>query len=149
MRQTKWMLALGVAATLALTGCPGEEGGGGGEVTYDESNPVTREEQTTRTPVMGAEPGERSQPGVGTGYSEGESTVIAEGGEPLIKVDVNSASVDELMKVPGISYDLAQAIVQNRPFSSPQDMADRIPNLSENYVQSFDQYLEFGGTGGG
>lgn len=149
MRQTKWMLALGVAATLALTGCPGEDGGGGGDVTYDESNPVTREEQMSGTPVMGADPGERSEPGVGTGYSEGESTVIAEGGEPLNKIDVNSASVDELVKVPGISHDLAQAIVANRPFSSAEDMADRIPNLSRNYVQSFDQYLEFGGTGGG
>lgn len=44
---------------------------------------------------------------------------------PEARVDVNSASVAELMKVPGMTRTWAERIVRFRPYRTKQDLLDR------------------------
>lgn len=144
MRQI-WMLALGTALVVSMSGCArdhDDQGGGGGNQmeTHDRSNPVTREERTGQ--VLKDVPHDVAQP------KEGVSNVKT---KPLtnLKVNVNTASVDELTQVPGINLNLAKAIVDNRPYSDAKDLSAKVPGLAPNAVASFDEYLVFGGGGAG
>lgn len=153
MRQT-WILALGAAMVVAMSGCArdeGEPGGGGGNrlETHDDSNPVTREERSGEALKQVPTDTSAQAPTDRDGLTNVESKPIARGGQPLLKVNVNTASVEELTQVPGISADLAQAIVANRPYQDAQDLSDKIPSLKPNSVASFEQYLVFGGGGAG
>lgn len=147
-------LTMGAALALLLTGCPGgegEQGGGGGDdtpaVTYDRSNPVTRQQEGSKgavplQPVAGGEPVSQPREGI----ENARTQVIARGGQAQLKVNVNTATQQELMRVPGIGQNLAQAIVSYRrsgPYTGPEDLANRLPNVDERLVDSFDQYLTF------
>lgn len=158
MRQ-KWLFAVGTAAILALSGCSGnndDQGGGGGNPreTHDDSNPVTREEATGN--MLKTVPDEATQGTTGNRPVTDQDRVsntrvkpIARGGQALMKVDVNSATVQELTQVPGINVNLAQQIVANRPYRDAKDLSAKIPTLQPNVVASFQQYLAFGGGGAG
>jgi Helix-hairpin-helix motif len=172
-----WRLVLAGTIAMSLTGCfnerDAEQGGGGGandqrdtgisqkEMQRDtreieNSNPVTREQESQGGAVpMQAVPG--SGQGVKGQVADNrvqnpKTTVIARGGAPTTKVDVNSATVEQLQQVPGISANLAKAIVNNRPYRNKQDLIRRIPNLDKRFLNSFEQYLTFGAAttkGGG
>jgi DNA uptake protein ComE-like DNA-binding protein len=45
--------------------------------------------------------------------------------EPEARVDINRASIDELMKVPGMTRSWAGRIVRFRPYRTKQDLLDR------------------------
>jgi hypothetical protein len=51
------------------------------------------------------------------------------------------------MRVPGMSANLAAAIVNNRPYHNPDDMVRRIPNLDKRLVTAMQPYLTFGAAG--
>jgi DNA uptake protein ComE-like DNA-binding protein len=165
-------LAMVGALALSLAGCFNEQnadqGGGGGQnaqrdgadtsvsnkelnrdaATIENSNPVTREQESQKGAVpLQAQPesGQAVQGKVGDNKVQSpKSTVIARGGEPTTKVDVNSATVEQLQQVPGISHNMAEAIVNNRPYRNKEDLIRRIPNLDKRFLNSFDQYLTFG-----
>ena len=44
---------------------------------------------------------------------------------PELRVDVNHASLEELLKVPGLTRSWAERIVRFRPYRSKQDLFDR------------------------
>jgi DNA uptake protein ComE-like DNA-binding protein len=44
---------------------------------------------------------------------------------PAARVDINHASADELMKVPGMTRVWADRIVRFRPYRTKQDLVDR------------------------
>ncbi len=52
---------------------------------------------------------------------------------PDVRVDINHASVDELMKVPGMTQTWAGRIVRFRPYRSKQDLLDHGIVTSEVY----------------
>lgn len=52
---------------------------------------------------------------------------------PAVRADINHASVDELMKVPGMTRTWAGRIVRFRPYRSKQDLLDRGVLTSEVY----------------
>jgi competence ComEA-like helix-hairpin-helix protein len=50
------------------------------------------------------------------------------------KVNLNSASVDEITKIPGITYEHAQSIVEQRPFRSLDDLK-KVRGLSDEVIR--------------
>jgi DNA uptake protein ComE-like DNA-binding protein len=52
---------------------------------------------------------------------------------PEARVDINHASVDELMKVPGMTRGLAERIVRLRPYRSKRDLLQRGIVTSQGY----------------
>jgi DNA uptake protein ComE-like DNA-binding protein len=52
---------------------------------------------------------------------------------PEARIDINHASVDELLKVPGMTPSWAGRIVRFRPYRTKQDLADRGVVTSEVY----------------
>jgi competence protein ComEA len=52
---------------------------------------------------------------------------------PEARIDINHASVDELLKVPGITSSWAGRIVRFRPYRTKQDLLDRGVLPSEVY----------------
>jgi hypothetical protein len=157
MRQS-WKLALAGIIALSMAGCANEEnaeGGGGGNKelnrdarTYENSNPISREQENREGALpLQAEPKSGTAVSGNTGderVQNPKTTVIARGGVPTAKVDVNSATMEELHAVPGISHNMAEAIINNRPYRSQQDLIKRVPNLDKRFLSSFDQYLTIG-----
>lgn len=52
---------------------------------------------------------------------------------PESRVDINHASIDELMKVPGMTRSWAGRIVRFRPYRAKSDLLDRGVVTSEVY----------------
>ncbi len=52
---------------------------------------------------------------------------------PEARIDINHASVDELLKVPGMTATWAGRIVRFRPYRTKQDLLDRGVVTSEVY----------------
>jgi len=52
---------------------------------------------------------------------------------PEARIDINHASVDELLKVPGMTATWAVRIVRFRPYRTKQDLLDRGVVTSEVY----------------
>ena len=76
-----------------------------------------------------------------------QTSQIAQGGVSNEKVDVNHASVEQLARVPGIGYNMAKAIVNNRPYKDRADLLRRVPQLSQQQLSAFDQHVGFGPAG--
>jgi competence protein ComEA len=72
----------------------------------------------------------------------GPGTVVADGGE--VRVDVNTASAEELDSLPGIGPALADAIIEyrsdNGPFGSVDELA-RVPGISARMVDAMRDLL--------
>lgn len=153
--RVRWMVvSLGVA--IALSACSGHRGGGGGggaphprasyEPTHDRSNPITREQRTQGGALpMQAIPSTGHEP-IGDEVTDSKTAVVAADGKPTFKVDINSASVNDLMRIPGMSDNLAKAIVNNRPYRDALDVVHRIPNLDPRLMRAYAPYLTYGGT---
>lgn len=77
-----------------------------------------------------------------------QSHPVAEPHRPLIapfvprKLDINSASFEEIQNLPGITSSMAARIFAGRPYRSGDDLLrDGIP---QNVVQSLTRQIEFG-----
>lgn len=55
------------------------------------------------------------------------------------RIDINHASVDELMKVPGMTRSWAGRIVRFRPYRSKQDLLERgvVPSAVYDRIKNF------------
>jgi DNA uptake protein ComE-like DNA-binding protein len=67
---------------------------------------------------------ERKVDDIAAGVKEGLNNGKAAPGTPAA-VDINSASVDRLSSLPGISPGRARRIVDGRPYASPHDLVDK------------------------
>ena len=54
---------------------------------------------------------------------------------PEAKVDLNSATREELMKIPGIGDALADKIIQNRPFKTKNELVSKGLVTKANYAR--------------
>ena len=60
---------------------------------------------------------------------------------PAARVDLNHASVEELMKAPGLKRPWAERIVRYRPYRSKQDLVDRGIVTAEVYERIRDYVI--------
>lgn len=51
------------------------------------------------------------------------------------EVDLNSANFDEIANLPMVGEKRAHFIIDNRPFKSWDDVAHKVPGISEGMVQ--------------
>jgi len=70
---------------------------------------------------------------------------VAKGGGKLgegERIPVNSASRDDLMRIPGIGEKRALGIIDHRPHSKPEDLL-RVPTIGEATLDSIREFLDF------
>lgn len=60
-----------------------------------------------------------------TGATQGQKPPQTRTAQPEMRVDINHASLDELMKVPGMTRVWAARIVRFRPYRAKNDLIDR------------------------
>ncbi len=54
------------------------------------------------------------------------------------QIDINNASVQELMKIPGLGRQRAEELINNRPFDSWNEVR-RVPGFSDRLVEELQQ----------
>jgi uncharacterized protein YoxC len=62
--------------------------------------------------------------------------------EELPRVNPNTASLEELRRLPGIGPSLAQRVLEARPFAGPDDLR-RVPGLGEAAILRLTPHLDF------
>ena len=73
--------------------------------------------------------------------SSGAPKTSATAPAPEARIDINHASVDELLKVPGMTPSWAGRIVRFRPYRTKQDLLDRGVLTSEVYERIKDYVI--------
>ncbi len=69
---------------------------------------------------------------------------LAQGNQPLRSgelIDLNSATRDDLMRLPGIGETMANRIIEDRPYSSPADLT-RVNGIGETTLARLQPFLE-------
>ena len=77
--------------------------------------------------------------------------VLAAGSDAGARVDLNSASVEELAKLPGIGPAKAQAIVSHRstdPFRRPEDLRN-VKGIGDKLYEQLKDQITVGGPAAG
>lgn len=57
------------------------------------------------------------------------------------KIDVNSATLEELQTIKGIGPKLAQAIIDGRPYKEIQDLL-KVKGIGEKTLKKFEEFIE-------
>jgi len=68
---------------------------------------------------------------------------LAKGAIEGLPIDPNTASPEELQKLPGIGPELADRLIENRPYQRAEDLA-RVPGIGPKTVEKLRPYLRFG-----
>ena len=75
--------------------------------------------------------------------SASTSSASSAGGMNMAKVNVNTASLAQLEKIPGMSAKLAQAVIASRPYKSERDLVKKVKGIGKKNVKKFEGYLTF------
>ena len=57
------------------------------------------------------------------------------------KVDINTATAEELCALPGVGPVIAERIIEKRPFESPEDLMS-VEGIGESTMEKIYEYLE-------
>ncbi len=58
-------------------------------------------------------------------------------------IHINSASVDELTKLPGVSKVIAADIVKNRPYKDDKELVAKVKGIGKNNVKKILPLIDF------
>ncbi len=74
-----------------------------------------------------------------SGHEAPQAAAAVRGVPPEARIDINYATVDELLKVPGMTPSWAGRIVRFRPYRSKQDLLDRgvVTSLVYDRIKDF------------
>lgn len=61
----------------------------------------------------------------------------------MAPLNVNTASLGDLEKIPGMNAKLAQAVVAARPFKNQADLVKKVKGIGTKNVKKFAPYLKF------
>lgn len=61
----------------------------------------------------------------------------------MAPLNVNTASLIDLEKIPGMTAKLAQAVVAARPFKNEADLVKKVKGIGKKNVKKFESYLTF------
>ncbi len=64
-------------------------------------------------------------------------------GQTEIKINVNTASKDDLEFLPGVGPKIAAQIVKNRPYKDAADFQDKVKGIAENQWAKLKPYVVF------
>lgn len=79
------------------------------------------------------------------------SSVYAKGGKketlkPGEKVDINTASKEDLMKLPGVGEKKAEKIISNRPYSSIEDLKTKKIGVGDKTLERWREHITCSGA---
>jgi len=75
------------------------------------------------------------------GFVASEAEDMRQGSHPAAPVDINRATIDELMRVPGMTRTWAARVVRFRPYRMKTDLLDRGVVTSEVYARIKDYVI--------
>ncbi len=76
--------------------------------------------------------------------AEEAELALAQGNQPLgrdERIDLNTATRDELMRLPGIGETMAYRIIENRPYTAPGDLT-RVSGIGVKTFEKIEPFLE-------
>jgi len=73
--------------------------------------------------------------------SSGVPKTSAKAPPPELRIDINHASIDELMKVPGMTRSWAERIVRFRPYHTKNDLLERGVVTDQVFVRIVDYII--------
>jgi DNA uptake protein ComE-like DNA-binding protein len=76
---------------------------------------------------------------------EKKDTAIRSADIDLAYFDLNYASEQDMAEIPGVGSKLARAIVQHRPYTTIEELFDKVPGFTED---TFDELTRAGATVG-
>jgi competence protein ComEA len=145
-----FLRAASAAGLFGLAGCAQLRDAQGGVQDTDGDGVVDSEDYAPRDPEVQSEdqikkidPKETS-PGTATGTADGTGTATTSGTSD--RVDLNTASVDELTTLPGVGDQRAQAIVDYRdsreePITDPFQLTE-VAGISRELIEGWDGLVE-------
>ncbi len=104
----------------------------------NENGPFKRIEDVVNVSGIGEKTFERIKPYI-TISDPGTTLESAKNG---MKVNVNTATVEELKKLPGIGIVKAKRIIENRPYRSPKDLL-RVPGIGKKTLDKISDMIDF------
>ncbi len=111
----------------------------------EEHGPFDSLEKLLRVPGIGEKTLERIRPYLrvsGVEKAGALSNSLKDDSRSSRKININTASLKELISLPGIGEVKAKRIMEYRPFSQPEDLL-KVPGIGERTLEKIKDMIEF------